>query len=57
MTAALIQLNPFFETTQTTESLHKIANFRSSKENLQVKRCTIQIVYSPQRPEFLHYDF
>ena len=32
------QLNPFFETMITTESLHKLANFRNTKENLQIKR-------------------
>ena len=38
MTAVPEQLNPFFETMITTESLHKLANLRNTKENLQIKR-------------------
>ena len=38
MTTVPKQLNPFFETMITTESLHKLANFRNTKENLQIKR-------------------
>ena len=38
MTTVPEQLNPFFETMLTTESLHKVANFCNSNDNLQIKR-------------------